>query len=103
MKTHLNLQSTYWHSYLNNIPATTIISIIQEKTIEINRKKIHIDIFEPDSAKNCKGNIVFIHGTSIYSRFYAEFCYEMAMKGFRMIVPDMPGHGLSEEIGKSVV
>ncbi len=98
MKTHSNLDSTYWHLYLKKIPPEKITQIIHEKTIEINKSNVHIDIFEPNSTNICKGNLMFIHGTSIYSRFYAEFCYEMANKGFRVIVPDMPGHGLSEGI-----
>ncbi len=92
------MKSTYWHSYLNTISPEIITHAIQEKFIVINKNQVHIDIFEPDPEQVCRGNLIFIHGTSIYSRFYSEFCYEMSLKGFRMIIPDMPGHGLSEGI-----
>ena len=32
----------------------------------------------------------------MYSRFYAEFCYNLFQKGYRVVAPDMIGHGMSE-------
>ncbi|MHA1820590.1 MAG: alpha/beta hydrolase [Promethearchaeota archaeon] len=76
---------------------------------------IHLDIYNPslekddahgENTKTKSSNIrieydpnlpiiLFIHGTAVYSRFYAEFLYKLARQGFNVVAMDMPGHGLS--------
>ncbi len=46
------------------------------------------------SGKNT--SLLFIHGTAVYARFYAEFLYQMNLEGYRIVAPDLPGHGLSD-------
>ena len=70
--------------------------LIKEKFIISKNKKIHLDIYDNDQKKDA--TVIFIHGTSVYSRFYAEFCYKLFEKGYRVIAPDMIGHGLSEGV-----
>ncbi|MBD3229605.1 MAG: alpha/beta fold hydrolase [Candidatus Lokiarchaeota archaeon] len=86
-----------WHDYCLEMNPEKIESVIDEEYIESNDREIHLDIYGRTEDKN--NNIIFIHGTSVYSRFYCEFLYELYKKGFRIIAPDLPGHGLSD--GKS--
>ena len=84
----------YWFHYVLSADPNEIKKVIQEDFIVSDRLKIHLDIY--DNGAKLDKTVIFIHGTSIYSRFYAEFCYELLKKGFRIILPDMRGHGLSE-------
>ncbi|MHA1309504.1 MAG: alpha/beta fold hydrolase [Candidatus Helarchaeota archaeon] len=84
-----------WFNYCIDADPTTIKNAISEIYITGNNKKIHLDIFGKND-ESLKTNIIFIHGTAVYSRFYAEFLYNLYKNGFRIIAPDMPGHGLSE-------
>jgi len=72
-----------------------IQEVIEEKMILVNQIPTHVDIYDIKPPQTCKGSAVFIHGTAVYSRFYAEFCYHLWKKGYRIIAPDLPGHGLS--------
>ena len=86
----------YWFNYVLNTDPLKIQSVIKEEYIVSNGLKIHLDIYG-DNVKDPEiKNVIFIHGTSVYSRFYAEFCYNLFKSGFRVIAPDMIGHGLSE-------
>lgn len=85
----------YWFNYVAELDPQEIKKSIHEEFIVSQGKKIHLDIY----GYNDTGlgiNVIFIHGTSVYSKFYAEFCYALYKKGYRVIAPDMPGHGLSE-------
>ena len=87
----------YWFKYCFKIDPQKIKNLIREKYISSQGFKIHLDIYERKE-KIFKGNIIFLHGTSVYSRFYAEFIYNLFSKGYRVIAPDMIGHGLSEGV-----
>jgi len=87
----------YWFNYCFNINPQEIKDLIKEEYISSQGLKIHLDIYD-DEEKSFKGNIMFLHGTSVYSRFYSEFLYNLFRKGYRIIAPDMMGHGLSEGI-----
>ena len=86
---------TYWHYYVFDENPEKIENIITESDLLLNNQSIHVNIFENAFPQDQK-NILFIHGTAVYSRFYAEFLYRLCKKGYRIIAPDMPGHGLSE-------
>ncbi|MHA1270615.1 MAG: alpha/beta hydrolase [Candidatus Helarchaeota archaeon] len=83
-----------WFNYCIDIGHEEIIRVIDETYITSNGRKIHIDIYGKN--ENLDTNILFIHGTAVYSRFYAEFLYNLYKKGYRIIAPDLPGHGVSE-------
>ncbi len=83
----------YWFHYVLHEDPENIKKIIEEQFIFSNDIKIHLDIY--DGTQPMKGSIIFIHGTSVYGRFYAEFCYRLYKEGFRVIAPDLIGHGLS--------
>jgi len=85
----------YWFNYCFNINPQEIKDLIKEEYIWSQGLKIHLDIYD-DKEKSFKGTIIFLHGTSVYSRFYAEFLYKLFRNGYRIIAPDMMGHGLSE-------
>ncbi len=87
----------YWFNYCFEIDPQKIKTLIKEDYILSQGLKIHLDIYD-DKEKPFKGNVIFLHGTSVYSRFYAEFLYNLFNKGYRVIAPDMMGHGLSEGI-----
>jgi len=87
----------YWFNYCFDIDPQKIKNLIKEEYISSQGLKIHLDIYD-NKEKLFKGNIIFLHGTSVYSRFYAEFLYNLYKKGYRVIAPDMMGHGLSEGI-----
>lgn len=87
----------YWFNYCFDIDPQKIKNLIKEEYISSQGLKIHLDIFD-DKEKSFKGNVIFLHGTSVYSRFYTEFLYNLFSKGYRVIAPDMMGHGLSESI-----
>ena len=84
----------YWFNYVLKADPHEIKSIIKEEYITSDGLKIHMDIYDNDESLD--KTIIFIHGTSVYSRFYAEFLYNLFQKGFRIVAPDMIGHGLSE-------
>ncbi|MHA1688782.1 MAG: alpha/beta fold hydrolase [Promethearchaeota archaeon] len=84
----------YWFHYIISENPREIKRVLQEKCIELDDGTlIHLDVYEP--AQEVKGTIIFIHGTAVYSKFYAEFCYRLYTKGYRIIAPDLIGHGLS--------
>ncbi|MCY3412756.1 MAG: alpha/beta fold hydrolase [Candidatus Heimdallarchaeota archaeon] len=82
----------YWKHYVRNIDYTEILENIEELYIS-GEAPIHIDIFQISEQYTSK--IIFIHGTAVYSRFYAEFLHFLCKMGYQVIVPDMIGHGLS--------
>ena len=86
----------YWFNFVLNTDPLKIKSVIKEECIVSNGLRIHLDIYGNNVNDRSIKNIIFIQGTSIYSRFYAEFCYNLFKSGFRVIAPDMIGHGLSE-------
>jgi pimeloyl-ACP methyl ester carboxylesterase len=95
-QTHAELKSTYWYQYVRISDPKEIEKSISEEFVELGGNKVHLDIYEPPKSIDCIGNVIFIHGTSIYSRFYADFCYGLMLNGYRVLAPDMPGHGLSD-------
>ena len=85
----------YWFNYVMELDPQEIKKSIHEDYIISQGKKIHLDIYghgNPD----LRINVIFLHGTSVYSKFYAEFLYALHQKGYRVIAPDLPGHGRSE-------
>jgi alpha-beta hydrolase superfamily lysophospholipase len=84
----------YWFNYVLNSDPHEIKNIIKEEYITSDGLKIHMDIYDKEGPLD--KTVIFIHGTSVYSRFYAEFLYNLFQKGFRIVAPDMIGHGLSE-------
>ncbi len=85
----------YWFNYCMDTDPNEIKKSIHEEYIVSQQKKIHLDIYGYKD-ENLKINVIFIHGTSVYSRFYAEFCYALYKKGYRVLAPDLIGHGRSE-------
>ena len=63
-----------------------------EMSIEANGIRIHLDVF----SKGSNGpTIVFIPGTSVYSKFYIESMYKLYLQGFNVVGFDPRGHGMS--------
>jgi len=85
----------YWNNYCLELDPKIIKKVIKEKYIDTRNNRIHLDIYDEFTKKN-KSTILFIHGTAVYSRFYAEFLYGLHEKGYQIIGPDLPGHGLSD-------
>ncbi|MGV9197866.1 MAG: alpha/beta hydrolase, partial [Promethearchaeia archaeon] len=71
-----------------------IEGVISERDITSMETTIHMNILD-DGEKNYQKTVLFIHGTAVYSRFYAEFLFRLYNQGYRIIAPDMIGHGLS--------
>ena len=84
----------YWFNYVFNMDPQEIKDAVKEEYITSRGLKIHLDIY--DSKELTDKTVIFIPGTAMYSRFYSEFCYNLFKKGFRLVVPDLQGHGLSE-------
>ena len=84
----------YWFNYVLKANPLDIKKVIKEDYLTSDGLKIHLDIY--DKEVPLEKTIVFIHGTSVYSKFYAEFCYNLFKKGYRVIAPDLIGHGMSE-------
>lgn len=89
------LQNSYWYNYIRQENPKLIEAKIHEEFIETKQFRIHLDIFGRELSENCKGNVIMIHGTAVYSRIYAEFAYLLMQNGFRVFLPDLPGHGHS--------
>ena len=63
-----------------------------ETSIEANGIRLHLDVF----AKGANSpTVVFIPGTSVYTKFYIEFMYKMYLQGFNVVGFDPRGHGQS--------
>jgi len=84
----------YWFNYVLKENPKEIKNLIREEYITSQGIKIHLDIFDTDQ-KDLNKTIIFSHGTSVYSRFYAEWLYTLYKEGYRIVAPDLPGHGLS--------
>jgi len=84
----------YWFHYVLSENPIKIKEAIKETNIISEDSKIHIDVYGDEIVTD--KNIIFIHGTSVYSKFYAEFCYNLYKQGYRVIAPDLIGHGLSD-------
>jgi len=84
----------YWFNYVFNTDPQEIKDAVRQEYISSQGLKIHLDIY--DNKEPLDNTVIFIPGTAMYSRFYAEFCYNLFKKGFRIVVPDMQGHGLSD-------
>lgn len=85
----------FWYNYCLDIDPKRIEQVIQERYIKSNGKKIHLDILD-DAPDEAKPTILFIHGTAVYSRFYAEFLHDLSRNKYRVVALDLPGHGKSE-------
>jgi alpha-beta hydrolase superfamily lysophospholipase len=83
-----------WHKYCLDLDPQLVEAAISEDYVLSNDKKIHLDTYGKDG--DFKTTIIFIHGTAVYSRFYAAFLYDLYKAGYRIVAPDLPGHGLSE-------
>lgn len=90
----LDLKSDYWFRYCVLNKPHEIEAIITEKDINFGQTIIHLDIYGQD-LPHPKWNLIFVHGTSVYSRFYADFLYLLYQEGIRIISIDLPGHGRS--------
>lgn len=86
----------YWFDYVLDTDPQEIKNLIKEEYITSQGLNIHLDIYDDDKPRD--KTIIFIHGTSVYSRFYAEFLYNLYKEGYRIVAPDMIGHGKSEGI-----
>lgn len=84
----------YWFNYVFKTDPQEIKEAVKQEFITSQGLKIHLDIY--DIEEPVDKTMIFIPGTAMYSRFYAEFCYNLFQKGFRVVVPDMQGHGFSE-------
>lgn len=84
----------YWFHYVLDTNPQKIKEKIEERYILSKGNKIHLDVYKNEESGT--KTIIFIHGTAVYSRFYAEFCYKLNKKGYRIIAPDLVGHGKSE-------
>ncbi len=85
-----------WYNYCIDTDPKVIQDAIIEDYIKSNDRQIHLDIYGRD--ENLHTTVIFIHGTAVYSRFYADFLYGLYQKGYRVVAPDLPGHGLSAGI-----
>ncbi|MBD3212306.1 MAG: alpha/beta fold hydrolase [Candidatus Lokiarchaeota archaeon] len=83
----------YWFHYIFSEDPQEIKNSIKETYINSENIDIHIDIYGKEL--HTDKNIIFVHGTSVYSRFYAEFLYRLYKKEYRVFAPDLIGHGLS--------
>jgi len=64
--------------------------------IEINRCRIHYEELEPKIERAEPRTVVMIHGLfANHAVFYRCGATALANKGFRVVVYDLPGHGLS--------
>ncbi|MHA1147530.1 MAG: alpha/beta hydrolase [Promethearchaeota archaeon] len=86
----------YWYNYVLDADPHKIEEIITETDIISEGKKIHLNIYDDGTPKD--KTMIFVHGTSVYSRFYAEFCFNLFKSGFRVVAPDLTGHGISEGV-----
>ncbi|MFO7795039.1 MAG: alpha/beta fold hydrolase [Promethearchaeati archaeon] len=84
----------YWFHYVLSENPIKIKEAIKETNIVSEDIKIHVDIYGDEFLTD--KNIIFIHGTSVYGKFYAEFCYNLLKQGYRVFAPDLIGHGLSD-------
>lgn len=90
----INSQSEdYWFKYVLKSKPHEIKEKITEDYILSRGLNLHLDIYEQEQEVP---TIIFIHGTSVYSRFYADFLYKLWLEGLRIIALDLQGHGRSE-------
>lgn len=84
-------QATF-DKFLKNEKISIDRSSYTETSIVANGISLHLDIFS--AGKNAP-TVVFIPGTSVYTKFYIEFLYKLYLQGFNVVGFDPRGHGLS--------
>ncbi|MHA1265306.1 MAG: alpha/beta fold hydrolase [Candidatus Helarchaeota archaeon] len=82
-----------WYNYCVDYDPQPIQAVISEEYITSGKNQIHLDIYGKEAP--LETSVIFIHGTAVYSRFYAEFLYRFYQHQYRIIALDLPGHGLS--------
>ncbi|MHA1734347.1 MAG: alpha/beta hydrolase [Promethearchaeota archaeon] len=98
-----------WHAYCVEYDPSMIEAVIGETRVTSAGKSIHLDIYGggvddggdvDDGTVGAPGRrgptVVFVHGTAVYGRFYADFLFGLYKAGLRVVALDLPGHGLSE-------
>lgn len=85
----------FWFHYVSKSDPKEIKKVIKEDYIVSRNLNIHIDIYNREEDAP---TVIFIHGTSTYSRMYSDFLYQLWQKGFRIIALDLQGHGRSEGV-----
>ena len=80
------------NNYMKNMNISIDRSSLTETSLDANGNKLHLDVFTV--GKNAP-TVVFIPGTSAYTKFYIELMYKMYLQGFNVVGFDPRGHGLS--------
>lgn len=94
-------QEVLWHQYCVAFDPNEIARGTRETYISAGGFRAHVDIYAPGhppaakEAPKAVPTILFVHGTAVYARFYADFLYDLSRHGYRVVAPDLPGHGLS--------
>ena len=86
------IAQTIFDNFLKNEKISIDRNSYTETSIEANGIRLHLDVFS--TGKNAP-TVVFIPGTSVYTKFYIEFMYKLYLQGFNIIGFDPRGHGLS--------
>lgn len=88
-----NDKQPYWFSYVQEEDPADILEVIEEVKITSGKQTLHLDIYDPKNTTS--PTLVFVHGTAVYGRFYAELLYKLYKEGVRVVSVDLQGHGYS--------
>jgi len=55
--------------------------------------RVHLDVHDPVGPG--RGTVVMVHGAGGHGRLLAPFAAPLGQAGFRVVVPDLPGYGLT--------
>jgi alpha-beta hydrolase superfamily lysophospholipase len=82
----------YFDSLFDTMGLPGLAREIEEDWTECGGERIHLDVFESEGGGPA---MVFVPGTSVYARFYAEYMHKMRLLGFNVVGFDPRGHGQS--------
>lgn len=68
--------------------------LMKKQKIIVNNKKINVGIINP----HCKQTIILIHGLGSSYMTLEKLAKEINIRGYRVIVFDLPGHHLSDKL-----
>ena len=85
-----------WHGYLGHIPAD-VRAVGDRAPREVwwtwQGHEVHLDVHEPVGSS--RGTVVMVHGGGGHGRLLSPFALPLRDAGYRVVLPDLPGYGLT--------
>ncbi|GAB4322433.1 MAG: hypothetical protein Kow0069_27160 [Promethearchaeota archaeon] len=92
----------HWHGYVLDADPDDVQAALSWDEAAAGGLRLHLSVLGSGEEREERGEggggrptVLFVHGTSVYGLFYADFLFALHRTGFRVVAVDLPGHGLS--------